>query len=81
MTIAVIVAKTSRTTTRASFAASNGKESANASVGIDKKKQKQAAKTSAAAVTRGTRVTRATLAARTAQASRPAASGTPSPTK
>ena len=37
MTIAVIVAKTSRATTRASFAASNGKESANASVGIKKK--------------------------------------------
>ncbi len=49
--------------------------------GSTKKRQKQAAKTSAAAVTRGTRVTRATLAARTAQASRPAASGTPSPTK
>ncbi len=31
MTIAVIVAKTSRTTTRASSAASNGKESANKS--------------------------------------------------
>jgi hypothetical protein len=46
MTIAVIVAKTSPATTRASFAASNGKESANASVGIDKKsknkQQKQA---------------------------------------
>ncbi len=43
MAIAVIVAKTSRATTRASFAASNGKESANKSVGIDKK---QEAKTS-----------------------------------
>ncbi len=81
MTIANIVAKTSRATTRASFAASNGKESANKSVGIDKKKQKQAANTSAAAVTRGTRLMRATLAARTVQASQPAASGTPSPTK
>ncbi len=50
-----------------------------ASVGINNKKKKQAAKTSAAAMTRGTRITRATLAARTAQASRPAASGTPSP--
>ncbi len=46
MTIAVIVAKTSRATTRASFTASNGKESANKSVGINKKsknkQQKQA---------------------------------------
>ena len=37
MTIAVIVVKTSRATTRASFAPSNGKESANKSVGITKK--------------------------------------------
>ncbi len=46
MTIAVTVAKTSRATTRPSFAASNGKESANKSIGIDKKsknkQQKQA---------------------------------------
>ncbi len=37
MTIAVIVAKTSRATIRASFAASNGKEKTKVSVGIEKK--------------------------------------------